>query len=152
MSPQLRSRDNTSWSENQQIPFQTKSINLEEKIVAKRSKIALAAEAGEEENNENQEQPAGEVVTEPQEPVEEPTAPGEEVTEEQPPVEPPAEPAQEPVVEPPAEPVEPPAEPAPEAPAEPEKKDDGRFNETFVSTGSGYVVNVIRRKRRELGK
>lgn len=122
--------------------------------MAKRStKIALAAEAGEEENNENQEQPAGEVVTEPQEPVEEPTAPGEETTGEAPDLPAnPQEPAPEEPVTPPAEPVEPPAEPAPEAPAEPEKKDDGRFNETFVSTGSGYVVNVIRRKRRELGK
>ena len=120
--------------------------------MAKRStKIALSAGAEEGENNENQEQPAGEVVTEPQEPVQEPTDPGEEVTGEEPPAEPPAEP-QEPVVEPPAEPVEPPAEPAPEVPTEPEKKDDGRFNETFVSTGSGYIVNVIRRKRRELGK
>lgn len=123
--------------------------------MAKRSKIALAAEAGEEENNENQEQPAGEVVTEPQEPVEEPTTPGEEVTGEETPTNPPEDPqkpAPEEPVTPPAEPVEPPVEPAPEAPAEPEKKDDGRFNETFVSTGSGYVVNVIRRKRRELGK
>lgn len=115
--------------------------------MAKRStNIALSAGAEEVENNENQEQPAGEVVTDPQEPVEEPTAPGEEATGEAPdlPANPPAEP-QEPV-------VEPPAEPAPEVPAEPEKKDGGRFNETFVSTGSGYVVNVIRRKRRELGK
>ena len=123
--------------------------------MAKRStNVALSAGAEEVENNENQgQQPAEEVVTsgEPQEPVEEPAAPGEEITGEEPPANPPAEP-QEPVVEPPAEPVEPPAEPAPEVPAEPEKKDDGRFNETFVSTGSGYVVNVIRRKRRELGK
>ena len=119
--------------------------------MAKKSKIALAAEAGEEENNENQEQPAGEVVTEPQEPVEEPITPGEETTGEAPdlPANTPGD-TQEPT---PEEPVtEPPAEPAPEAPAEPEKKDDGRFNETFVSTGSGYIVNVIRRKRRELGK
>ena len=131
-------------------PISNKSINLEEKIVAKRStNVALSAGAEEVENNENQgQQPAEEVVTsgEPQEPVEEPAAPGEEATGEAPdlPTNPPAEP-QEPV-------VEPPAEPAPEVPAEPEKKDDGRFNETFVSTGSGYVVNVIRRKRRELGK
>lgn len=124
--------------------------------MAKKTRIALAAEVGEGENNENQEQPAGEVVTEPQEPVEEPTTPGEEVTGEEPPANPPEDPQEpapeDPGTEPPAEPTEPPAEPAPEAPAEPEKKDDGRFNETFVSTGSGYVVNVIRRKRRELGK
>lgn len=126
--------------------------------MAKKTRIALAAEAGEEENNENAEQPAGETVTEPQEPVTEPTAPGEESTGEAPDLpanqpEEPQEPApEEPVTEPPAEPADPPAEPAPEAPTEPEKKDDGRFNETFVSTGSGYVVNVVRRKRRELGK
>jgi hypothetical protein len=119
--------------------------------VSKKTKIVLAAEAGEEEKNENQEQPAGEVVTEPQEPAAEPTAPGEEVTGEESPANPPEDPQdpapEEPVTEPKAE------EPAPEAPAaDPEKKDNGRFNETFVSTGSGYTINVIRRKRRELGK
>lgn len=118
--------------------------------MSKKTKIALAAEAVEEEKNENQEQPSGEVVTEPQEPVAEPTASGEEVTGE----ESPANPPEDPQAPAPEEPVtEPPAEPAPEAPtADPEKKDNGRFNETFVSTGSGYTINVIRRKRRELGK
>jgi hypothetical protein len=112
--------------------------NLEGPMAKKSQKIALAAEA-EEPAKESvaevvEETPAasdGDAATEVPEQKSEEPAPEKEPEE----VVPPA--VEEPIPEPPA------AEETPAAPAEGE-----RFFECVVSTGSGYRVNALRRRRR----